>query len=87
MSTCATNTTVIFERLAGHLHGKEFYPARHGIVEMLVKIHGFRGCEMRFFLDYTPVFPSTSTIAPSALCRPSGHFVISATTFMPVFAP
>ena len=50
---------VIFERLAGHLHGKEFYPARHGIVEMLVKIHGFRGCEMRFFLDYTVVIVDT----------------------------
>ena len=31
--------------------------------------------------------PSTSTTRPSALRRCSGHFVISTTTLLPVFAP
>ena len=35
----------------------------------------------------SPVLPSTSTTRPSALLRCSGHFVISTTTLLPVFAP
>ena len=35
----------------------------------------------------SPTLPSTSMTLPSALRRRSGHFVISTTTLLPVFAP
>ena len=35
----------------------------------------------------SPALPSTSMTRPSALRRSSGHFVISTTTLLPVFAP
>ena len=35
----------------------------------------------------SPFLPSTSVISPSALWRPSGHFVMWTTTLLPVTAP